>query len=180
RERVQQVRAVDPMSERRHDVLLRIVGRTRRLDLSLREVLGVALGDDGDTKAAVERRQELHQRSAAGLTAAADPFGVDFRARQQEVDAADAVPDAEQTEVGAEQNKAASGIFMLARTAADRRLAGAGTWLLDAFPLSERVVREDDVTLPREIREQLLIARPCFAIGQVAEWTKNRRMASRR
>src|SRR5207245_3992701 len=53
-------------------------------------VLGVALRHDGDADATVERRQELRQRSAARLSAAADPFGIDFCARQQEVDPADA------------------------------------------------------------------------------------------
>ena len=125
RERVEQVGAVDPASERRHDVLLGVVGRARRLDVGVRKILGVALGDDGDADPAVERRQELRQRPAAGLTAAADPLGIDFRARQQVVDPADAVPRAEQAEVGAEQNEAASGVFVLARSAA-RAQTGRG------------------------------------------------------
>src|SRR2546428_5290736 len=156
------------MRECRHDVLLRIVGRTGRLDVGMRQVLGVALRDDGDTNTAVERRQKLRQRSTAGLPAATDPLGVHFRARQQEVDSTDAIPDTEQTEVGAQQNQAASGIFMLARSAsADRRLAGAAAWVLDAFALSERVVREDHVALARQIREQLLVARPSLAVRRM-------------
>ena len=181
REGVQQVRAIDPVRERRHDVLLRIVGRTGRLDVSMRHVLGVALRHDGDADATVERRQELRQRSAARLSAAADPFGIDFCARQQEVDPADAVPHAEQTEVGAEQNKTASGILVLARSAtADRRPAGVCSWVLDALALSKRVVGQDHVTLARQIREQLLIAWPRLAVRRMAEWPEDRRMASSR
>ena len=126
RERVEQVGPIDSASQRRHDVLLGIVSRSGRLDVGVREVLGVALGDDGDADAAVERRQELRQRPAARLAAAADPFGVDFRARQQVVDPADAVPRAEQAEVGAEQNQAASGVFVLARSAARSRTGRGG------------------------------------------------------
>src|SRR5439155_10996678 len=101
-------------------------------------------------------------------------------ARQQEVDSADAIPSTEQTEVRAEQNKAASGIFMLARSAtADRRLAWMAAWVLDALALPERVGRQDDVTFARQTREQLLVARPRLAVRRVAEWRENRRMAAR-
>src|SRR5262245_27737 len=76
--------------------------------------------------------------------------------------------------------KAASGIFMLARSAtADRRLAGAAAWVLNALPLPEWVVREDHVTFARQIREQLLVARPRLAVRGVAEWRENRRVAAR-
>src|SRR5262245_35110832 len=146
----------------------------------MREVLGVALRDDGDANPAVERGQELRQRSAAGLPAAADPFGIDFGAREQVVDPANAVPDAKQTEVGAEQDQAASGIFMLARPAAEGRLASAGSRILDAFALPERVVRQDRVSLAREIRKQFLIARPRLAVCRMSERSQDRRMASLR
>ena len=145
----------------------------------LREVLGVAHGDDGDADAAVERRQELRQRPAARLAAAADPIGIDLRARQQVVDPADAVPRAEQAEVRAEQDEAASGVLVLARSAAERRLAGPASRILDAFTLPERVVGEDDVALAREIREQLLVARPRLAVHRMPQRAENRRAASR-
>ena len=120
RERIQQIRAVDSASERRHDVLLGVVCRSRRLDVLLRKILGVAHGDDGDADAAVERGEKLRQRSAAGLTAAADAIGIHFRARQQVVNPADAVPRAEQAEIRAEEYQPSPGVLMLARSTAKR------------------------------------------------------------
>ena len=117
RERIQQIRPIDPAGERRHDVLLRIVGRPGRLDVRLREILGIAHRDDGGADAAVERREELCQGRAAGLAAAADALRIDFRARQQVVDPADAVPRAEQAEVRAEQDQPAAGVLVLAGSA---------------------------------------------------------------
>ena len=179
RECIKQIRPVDPAGERRHDVLLSIVRRTWRFDIGLREVLGVAFGDNGDADAAVECRQELRHCPPARLAAATDPLRIDFRARQQVIDPADAVPGAEQTEVGAEQNEAASSVLVLASSAAaDRRLAGPGSRVLNAFTLPERVVREDDVAFARKVREQLLIARPSLAIHRMAERPKNRWVTS--
>src|SRR5215213_11398972 len=117
-----------------------------------------------DTDAAVERGQKLRQRPTARLTAAADPLWIHFGARQQVVDASDAVPGAEQSEVGAEQNETPAGVFMLARTSAERGLAGAASRVLDPFPLTERVVGQDDVAFAREIGEELLIAGPRLAV----------------
>src|SRR5262245_42180204 len=129
---------------------------------------------------AVECRQELRQCSSARLSTAADPLRVGFGAREQAVDSADAIPHTEQTEVGAEQNQAASGIFMFARSAtADRRLAGAAARVLNALALPEWVVGQDHVTFACQIREQLLVARPRLAVRGVAEWRENRRVAAR-
>src|SRR6478609_239587 len=94
----------------------------------------------------------------------ADPIGIDFRSGQEVVDAADTVPGAEQTEVGAEQNEAASGVLVLARASAECRLAGPASRVLDALTLPERIVGKDDVAFAREVREQLLVARPCLAV----------------
>ena len=176
RERVEQIRPIDAASERRHDILLGIVGRSRRLDVVLREVLGVALGNHGDLDAAVERREKLRQRSAARLAAAADPFGIDFRAREQVVDSADAVPGAKEAEVRAEQDEAAPRVLVLGgSSAADRRLAGARSRILDALALSERVVGEHHVAFARQVREQLLVAGPRLAIRRMSERSENRR-----
>ena len=123
--------------------------------------------------AIVERRQELRQRPAARLAAAANALGIDFRARQQVVDPADAVPRAEQAEVGAEQDEPASCVLVLAGSTAERRLAGPASRVLDAFTLPERVVREDDVAFARQVREQLLIAWPGLAIHRVTQRRKN-------
>src|SRR6185437_8673363 len=112
RERIQKIRSIEPARQAGHDVLLRIVCRSGWLDVRLREVLGVALGNDGDANAAVERREKLRHGRAAGLAAAADPFRIDLGAGQQVVDAANAVPRAEETEVRAEKNQTASGILM--------------------------------------------------------------------
>src|SRR5262249_27818919 len=139
----------------------------------------VALRHDGDTNPVVKGGQELRQRSTARLSAAADPFGIDFSTRQQVIDSANAVPDAKETEVGAQQNEAASGIFMLAGCArTNRRLARSRSRILYAFALTERVVGQDHVTLAREIRKQLLIAWPRLAVCRMAEWSEYRGMAS--
>ena len=165
RERIEQIGPVDPARERRHDVLLGIVGGSRGLDVGFGEVLGVALGDHGHADPAVERRQELRQRRAARLAAAADPLGVDFGPRQQVVDPADAVPRAEQAEVGAEEDQATPGVLVLARSAVgDRGLAGAVARVLDAFPLAERVVRKNHIAFAGQVGEQLLVARPGLAV----------------
>src|SRR5207249_1648694 len=147
--------------------------RTRRLDILLRKVLGVAHGDDSDVDAIVERRQELRQRPAARLAAAANALGIDVRARQQVVDPADAVPRAEQAEVGTQQDEPASSVLVLARSSAQQRLARTAARVLDAFTLPERVVREDDVAFARQVREQLLIAWPGLAIHRVTQRRKN-------
>src|SRR5262249_16631703 len=88
------------------------------------------------------------------------------------------VPRAKQTEVGPEQDQPASRIFMLARAAADRGLTGAGTGVLDALALAERGVGEDHIPLARQIREQLLVARPRLAVLRKADRPGNGRMAS--
>src|SRR5262249_42132716 len=148
RERVKQVCPVDASSKPRHDVLLGIVGGSRRLDVVLRQVFGIALGHDGDLYSAVERRQELRQRSAARLPAAADPFWIHFRASEQVVDSADAIPCPKETEVRAQQDEAASRVLVFAGASAlDRTLAGARTRIFDALALSERVVCEHHVPL---------------------------------
>src|SRR5439155_20531616 len=69
-------------------------------------------------------------------------------------------------------------VLMFARASAQRRLARTASRVLDAFTLSERVVREDDVAFARQVREQLLIAWPGLAIHRVTERGKNRRAAS--
>ena len=125
REGIEQVGPIDAARESGHDVLLRIVRRSGRLDVRLGEVLGVALGDHGDADAAVERREKLRHGGAAGLAATADPLGIDLRAGQQVVDPADAVPRAEETEVRAEQDQTPSGVLVFGRsTAGNYRLAG--------------------------------------------------------
>ena len=68
---------------------------------------------------------------------------------------------------------------MLARSTAQRRLAGSAPRILNAFTLPERVVREDDVAFARQVREQPLIAWPGLAIHRVTQRGKNRRTASR-
>src|SRR5262249_11133709 len=65
---------------------------------------------------------------------------------------------------------------VLAGTTGERRLTSAVSRILDAFALSERVVREHDVTLAREIREQLLVARPRLAGRRMPERGQNRGM----
>jgi hypothetical protein len=118
-------------------------------------------------------------RSPARLAAATDPVRIDLRARQQVIDPADAVPGAEQTEVGAEQNETAPGVLVLASSAtADRRLTGPHSRVLDAFTLPEWIVREDDVAFARKVREQLLIARPGLAIHRMTERPEDRRVTS--
>src|SRR6266513_1860703 len=68
---------------------------------------------------------------------------------------------------------------MLARSTAQRRLAGSASRILNAFTLPERVVREDAVAFARQVREQLLVAWPGLAIHRVTQRGKNRRTASR-
>src|SRR5262249_343976 len=89
-----------------------------------------------------------------------------------------AVPRAEQAEVGAEEDQAPSRVFVLARAASrDRRLPGTRPWVLDALPLTEGVVGEHDVPLAREIRKEFLIARPRFAVHGMPERSQDRRPA---
>src|SRR6185437_56472 len=109
-----------------------------------------------------------------------DPFRIDLGAGQQVVDAANAVPRAEETEVRAEKNQTASGILMFGRsTAFDRRPAGPASRVLDAFALAERVVRQDDVALAREIRKELLVAGPRFPVHRMSQRPQNRGAAPR-
>ena len=58
-------------------------------------------------------------------------------------------------------------------------MAGAIAWILDTFALAERVVRENDVALAREVGEEFLIARPRLAVRRVAEGPEDCRPASR-
>jgi len=154
RESVEQVRPIDASSEPRHDILLGVVGRSRRLHVVLRKVFGIALRNHGYLYAAVERRQELRQRSATRLPTAADPLWVHFRASEQVIDSADAVPDPKEAEVRAQQDEAAPSVLVFGGSSTDNRtLAGARPRIFDALALSERVVCEHHVTLAGQIRE---------------------------
>src|SRR4029450_13203066 len=121
--------------------------------------------------------EKLRQRPATRLAAAADPIGIDLRARQQIVDSADSGPGAEQAEVGTEQDETASRVLVLARSAAQSGLARLAAGILDAFALSERVVREGDLPFARQVREEPLVASPGLAICRVPERPQDRRAA---
>ncbi len=92
-----------------------------RLDVLVRQVLGVAFGDNRHFDPVVERGQKLRQRGAARLAAAAELVGIDFGPRQQVVEPAYAVPRAIQPEVRAKKNQPAPGVLVLGRPAAEGR-----------------------------------------------------------
>ena len=118
RKRVEEIRPIDAARQRRHDVLLRVICRTRRLDVGLRKVFRVAHRDNGGADPAVEGTEELCHRGPAGLTAASDSIGIHFRPRQQVVNPANTIPRAEQSEVGTKQDQPTPGVLVFARTSA--------------------------------------------------------------
>src|SRR6185503_6257999 len=145
----------------------------------MREVLGIAFGDDRGFDPIVQCREKLCQRGAARLAATADAIGIDFGTCHEVVQRANAVPGAKQAEIRAQEHEAAPRILVLARTAAERGLAGPRTRILDALALAERVVGKDHVAFASEIRKQLLIARPRLPVYGVAERAEDRRSATR-
>ena len=112
-----------------------------RLDVVVRQVLGVAFGYDGDLDTVVERGQKLRQRRAPRLATAAQFVGIDLGPGHEIVEPANAVPRAIQPEVRAKKNEAAPGVLVLGgAAAAERGQPRSGSRILDALALSERVV----------------------------------------
>ncbi len=169
-------RVVDPLTDKAEDVLLGVGGRVRLSPVAhpAPECRDVA-ANRGNRHARVEGGNVGGQGAAARVAHATDAGWIDLGQGREVIDAAHPVPDPVARQAGAEEIERIAEHGVLAAGQVEPRAASCGIPELAPLPLTDWVVRQDDIAPPRQVDVQGLVRPRGLAVGRMAAGAEDAR-----
>ena len=175
-ERVEEVPAVEAGGAAVEKILLRVVGRARRVEIGASQVLGVAARNGRRGQPVVNRHQQHGQRAAARLSRGSKPLGINQRVRGKIIETPHGIPHLKARAGVAVEQHLLAGQSVLIVGRREARALQLRVGVIDALALAHRVEGQHQVAQTRQALAAALVTLRRLAVQRVAHLEQHARV----